>query len=82
VELNKKDHMSQFQLTAKFDISFNGGMKIHKGQTFFVNLPFGRLPFDSINSKEAVTKRLELEGFNIKGRESILSSGYFDFKKL
>ena len=57
--------MSQFQLMAKVNIQLSGGMKIDKGQTFFVNLPFGRLPFDSINSKEAVIKQLELRNFNI-----------------
>ena len=82
MELNNKDNMSQFQLTAKVNIPLSGEMRIDKGQTFFVNLPFGRLPFDSINSKEAVIKRLELEGFEVRGKESILSTGYFDFKKL
>lgn len=57
-------------------------MKIEKGQTFIVNLPFGHLPFDSIDSKNRVTKILELQGFDIKGHESILSGGYFDFKKI
>ena len=61
--------MSQFQLMAKVNIQLSGGMKIDKGQTFFVNLPFGRLPFDSINSKEAVIKQLELRNFNIKRSE-------------
>lgn len=82
MELNNKDNMSQFQLTAKVNIPLSGGMRIDKGQTFFVNLPFGRLPFDSINSKEAVIKQLEFRGFEVRGKESILSTGYFDFKKL
>lgn len=30
--------MSQFQLMAKVNIQLSGGMKIDKGQTFFVNL--------------------------------------------
>lgn len=57
-------------------------MKIEKGQTFIVNLPFGHLPFDSIDSKNRVTKILELQGFDIKGHENILSGGFFDFKKM
>lgn len=74
--------MSQFQLTAKLKIPVSGGMHIDKGLTFFVNLPFGRLPFDSINSKEYVIKQLELKGFDVRGKESILSPSCFDFKKL
>ena len=73
--------MSQFQLMAKVNIQLSGGMKIDKGQTFFVNLPFGRLPFDSINSKEAVIKQLELRNFNIKVHENILGTNYFEVKK-
>ena len=57
-------------------------MKIEKGQTFEVSLPFGKIPFDSIDSKSRVTRILELEGFDIKGHESILSSGFFDYKKI
>lgn len=74
--------MSTFLLTAKVNIPLNGGMKIEKGQTFEVNLPFGKIPFDSIDSKSRVTRILELEGFDIKGHESILSSGFFDYKKI
>lgn len=74
--------MSTFILTSKVNIPLNGGMKIEKGQTFILNLPFGHLPFDSIDSKNRVTKILELQGFDIKGHESILSGGYFDFKKI
>lgn len=43
---------------------------------FEVNLPFGHMPFDSIDSKSRVTKILELQGFDIKGHESILSGGF------
>ena len=57
-------------------------MKIEKGQQFEVNLPFSHLPFDSIGSKDAVLKRLALEGIDIKGHENILSSAFFMFKKL
>lgn len=74
--------MSTFLLTAKVNIPLDGGMKIEKGQVFEVNLPFGKIPFDSIDSKSRVTRILELEGFDIKGHESILSGGFFDFKKV
>lgn len=74
--------MSTFILTAKVNIPLNGGMRIEKGQTFEVNLPFGKLPFDSINSKNQVSRIMNLQGFDLKGRESILSGGYFDFKKI
>lgn len=74
--------MSAFVLTPKVNIPLHGGMRIEKGQSFIVNLPFGRLPFDSIDSKSRVTKILELNGFDIKGYESILSGGFFDFKKI
>lgn len=60
-----------------------GGMKIEKGQTFEVNLPFGvATPFGSIESKAAVQKILGLQNFDIKGHESYLSGGYFNFKKI
>lgn len=74
--------MSTFLLTAKVNIPLNGGMKIEKGQVFEVNLPFGKILFDSIDSKSRVTRILELEGFDIKGHESILSGGFFDYKKI
>ena len=74
--------MPKFELTAKVNIPLGGGMKIEKGQQFEVNLPFSHLPFDSIGSKDAVLKRLALEGIDIKGRENILSSALFMFKKL
>ncbi|MBM6673870.1 hypothetical protein [Marseilla massiliensis] len=74
--------MSTFLLTAKMNIPLNSGMRIEKGQVFEVNLPFGHLPFDSIDSKSRVTKILELQGFDVCGHESILSGGFFDFKKL
>lgn len=74
--------MSKFILTAKVNIPLNGGMRIDKGQTFEVNLPFGKLPFDSINSKGQVSRIMNLQGFDLKGHESILSGGYFDYKKI
>lgn len=79
---NNEETMSTFLLTAKVNIPLSGGMKIEKGQVFEVNLPFGHIPFDSIDSKSRVTRILELEGFDIKGHESILSGGFFDFKKI
>lgn len=60
----------------------NGGMRIDKGQTFEVNLPFGQLPFTSIDNKARVNHILNLQGFDLKGHESYLSGGYFDFKKV
>lgn len=74
--------MSTFLLTAKMNIPLSSGMRIEKGQVFEVNLPFGHLPFDSIDSKSRVTKILELQGFDVCGHESILNGGFFDFKKL
>lgn len=74
--------MSAFLLTAKVNIPLGSNMKIEKGQMFEVNLPFGHLPFDSIDSKSKVTRILELQGFDIKGHESILSGGFFEYKKL
>ncbi len=82
MEPNNEGTMSTFLLTAKVNIPLSGGMKIEKGQTFEVNLPFGKIPFDSIDSKSRVTRILELEGFDIKGHESILSGGFFDFKRI
>lgn len=79
---NNEETMSTFLLTAKVNIPLSGGMKIEKGQVFEVNLPFGHIPFDSIDSKSRVARILELEGFDIKGHESILSGGFFDFKKI
>lgn len=74
--------MSAFVLTPKIRIPLNDGMKIEKGQSFIVNLPFGHLPFDSIDSRSRVTKILQRDGFDIKGHENILSGAYFDFKKI
>lgn len=74
--------MSSFLLTAKVNIPLSNGMKIEKGQIFEVNLPFGKIPFDSIDSKNRIEKVLEREGFDITGHESILSGGFFDFKKI
>lgn len=74
--------MSKFILTAKVNMPLNGGMRIDKGQTFEVNLPFGQLPFTSIDNKARVNYILNLQGFDLKGHESYLSGGYFDFKKV
>ena len=74
--------MSKFILTAKVNMPFNGGMRIDKGQTFEVNLPFGQLPFTSIDNKARVNQILNLQGFDLKGHESYLSGGYFDYKKV
>lgn len=74
--------MSKFILTAKVNMPLNGGMRIDKGQTFEVNLPFGQLPFTSIDNKARVNQILNLQGFDLKGHESYLSGGYFDFKKV
>lgn len=82
MESKNKETMSTFLLTAKVNIPLSGGMKIEKGQVFEVNLPFGHIPFDSIDSKSRVTRILELEGLDIKGHESILSGGFFDYKKI
>ena len=56
--------MSKFILTAKVNMSLNGGMRIDKGQTFEVNLPFGQLPFTSIDNKARVNHILNLQGFD------------------
>jgi hypothetical protein len=74
--------MSKFILTAKVNMPLNGGMRIDKGQTFEVNLPFGQLPFTSIDNKARVNQILNLQGFDLKGHESYLSGSYFDFKKI
>lgn len=75
--------MPKFILTARYNQSFHDGMRIEKGQTFEVNLPFTHLPFDSIQSKECVKKRLAIEGFDISGHEySVLSKGFFDYQKV
>ena len=74
--------MSKFLLTAKLNMPLSSGMKIEKGQTFEVNLPFGQLPFTSIDNKARVNYILNLQGFDLKGHESYLSGGYFDFKKV
>ena len=74
--------MSKFILTAKVNMPLSGGMKIEKGNTFEVNLPFGQLPFTSIDNKARVNHILNLNGFDLKGHESYLSGAYFDFKKV
>lgn len=74
--------MSKFLLTAKLNMPLSSGMKIEKGQTFEVNLPFGQLPFTSIDNKAKVIRILELNGFDLKGHESYLSAGYFNFRKI
>lgn len=74
--------MSKFILTAKVNMPLNGGMRIDKGQTFEVNLPPGQLPFTSIENKYRVNQILNVHGFDLKGHESYLSGGYFDWKKV
>lgn len=74
--------MSVFLLTAKYKIPLNNNMSIEKGQVFEVNLPFGKMPFDSIASKDRVIKALEYRNIDIKGHESYLSGSYFDIKKI
>lgn len=75
--------MSKFILTAKVNMPLNGGMRIDKGQTFEVNLPQGTAtPFGSINCKAEVQRILGLHGFDMKGHESMISGGYFNFKKV
>lgn len=74
--------MSKFILTAKVNMPLNGGMRIDKGQTFEVNLPFGQLPFTSIDNKARVNHILNLHGFDLKGHESYLNGAYFDWKKM
>ena len=74
--------MPKFELTAKVNIPLNSNMKIEKGQTFEVNIPWAHLPFDSIQSRDCVKKILSLQGIDIKGHESILSKAYFDIKKI
>lgn len=75
--------MSKFILTAKTNYSFSNGMRIEKGQTFEVNLPFAQLPFTSIKNKELVKQCLAREGFSdLKGHESILDGWLFDYKKV
>lgn len=73
--------MSMFVLTAKVNIPLNGGNKIEKGYTFEVNLPNEKLPFENIGTRAIVEKKLSRD-FDIKGHESILSGGYFDYKKI
>jgi len=74
--------MPKFILTAKYNQNLADGMRIEKGQTFEVNLPWSHLPFDSIESKSRVKQRLAIEGYDIKGHESILCSAMFDIKKI
>ena len=74
--------MSKFILTAKLNLPLSGGMKIEKGQTFEVDIPFGQLPFASIDNKARVNHILNMKGFDLKGHESYLSGSYFDFKKI
>ena len=74
--------MSKFILTARVHMPLNGGMRIDKGQTFEVNVPFGQNPFSSIENKDRVNRILSLQGFDLKGHESYLSRGYFDCKQV
>ena len=75
--------MSTFLLTPKVNIPLSHGMKIEKGTLpFIVEIPFGHLPFDSIASKNMVKNCMMARGIDISGHESILSTSYFDWKKL
>ena len=75
--------MSTFLLTPKVNIPLSHGMRIEKGTLpFIVEIPFGHLPFDSIASKNMVKNCIMARGIDISGHESILSSAFFDWKKL
>ena len=75
--------MSTFKLTPKVNIPLSHGMRIEKGTLpFIVEIPFGHLPFDSIASKNRVKHSMMVRGIDISGHESILSSAFFDWKKL
>ena len=75
--------MSTFLLTPKVNIPLSHGMRIEKGTLpFIVEIPFGHLPFDSIASKNRVKNSMMVRGIDISGHESILSSAFFDWKKL
>ncbi len=75
--------MSTFLLTPKVNIPLSHGMRIEKGTLpFIVEIPFGHLPFDSIASKNRVKNSMMARGIDISGHESILSSAFFDWKKL
>lgn len=74
--------MASFLLTAKINIPVDNGMKIPKGQTFVVNLPFTGLPFDSIKSRDAVVKILSLNNYEVKNHWTCLSGAFFDYKKI
>ena len=75
--------MSTFLLTPKVNIPLRHGMIIEKGTLpFIVEIPFGHLPFDSISSKNRVKNSMMARGIDISGHESILSTSYFDWKKL
>ncbi|MDY4551453.1 MAG: hypothetical protein SPD54_06455 [Parabacteroides sp.] len=75
--------MSTFLLTPKVNIPLRHGMIIEKGTLpFIVEIPFGHFPFDSIASKNRVKNSMMVRGIDISGHESILSSAFFDWKKL
>lgn len=75
--------MPTFQLTARYNQNFRDGMIIEKGHTFLVNIPFAHLPFDSIQCRNLVRRKLELEGYDVSGHEfSVLSGSFFDIKKI
>ena len=75
--------MSTFLLTPKVNIPLSHGMRIEKGTLpFIVEIPFGHLPFESIASKNMVKNCMMARGIDISGHESILSTSYFDWKKL
>ena len=75
--------MTTFLLTPKVNIPLSHGMRIEKGTLpFIVEIPFGHLPFDSIASKNMVKNCMMARGIDISGHESILSTAYFECKKL
>ena len=75
--------MSTFLLTPKVNIPLRHGMIIEKGTLpLIVEIPFGHFPCDSIASKNRVKNSMMVRGIDISGHESILSSAFFDWKKL
>ena len=75
--------MSTFLLTPKVNIPLSHGMRIEKGTLpFIVEIPFGHLLFDSHVSENMVENCMMSRGIDISGHESILSSAFFDWKKL
>lgn len=77
--------MPTFRLTAMVNMPLNKGMKIEKGWTFDVELPFNALPFNSLDSKARVIKALDRAGFEpdlFKNHESFISGSFFSYKKM